>query len=75
MKKYIQPKIKCVELDPKQALLQVCAIGGVYFEIGSQCGLVIWPTTYTATCNTGVKGNSELMGYSAKIQYTNDMPS
>ncbi|MDD4202498.1 MAG: hypothetical protein PHQ52_03435 [Candidatus Omnitrophica bacterium] len=30
MKKYIQPKIKSIELDPKQALLQICRIGGIY---------------------------------------------
>ena len=53
MRKYIEPKIKAVMLDNKQAILQVCAIGGIYlyyalptnvtmcsaatFSIGPQC--------------------------------------
>ena len=30
MKQYMQPKIKLIELDPRQAILQVCQIGGVF---------------------------------------------
>ena len=39
MKKYIQPKIKSVSLDPDQAILQVCQVGGGYFSDtpGVQC--------------------------------------
>ncbi|MDD4202766.1 MAG: hypothetical protein PHQ52_04810 [Candidatus Omnitrophica bacterium] len=31
-KKYIQPKITSVYLDPEQALLQVCRAGGIYLQ-------------------------------------------
>ncbi|MDD4202510.1 MAG: hypothetical protein PHQ52_03495 [Candidatus Omnitrophica bacterium] len=38
MKKYIQPKIKSVELDPDQAILQVCVVAGVYLSLNpSSC--------------------------------------
>ncbi|MDD4202560.1 MAG: hypothetical protein PHQ52_03745 [Candidatus Omnitrophica bacterium] len=29
-KKYIQPKIRSIKLDPKQSMLQVCRVGGLY---------------------------------------------
>ncbi|MDD4203397.1 MAG: hypothetical protein PHQ52_08025 [Candidatus Omnitrophica bacterium] len=32
MKKYIKPKIKTIELDADQAILQVCAVGGIYLN-------------------------------------------
>ncbi|MDD4202290.1 MAG: hypothetical protein PHQ52_02360 [Candidatus Omnitrophica bacterium] len=34
MKKYCTPRIASVELDGRQAVLQVCKIGGVYFDVG-----------------------------------------
>ena len=30
--KYIEPKIKAVELDTEQAILEVCAVGGIYLS-------------------------------------------
>ena len=33
MKKYIEPKIKQIPLDPKQAILQVCKAGGQYLSL------------------------------------------
>ena len=30
MKKYTSPKIKSVALDPEQAILEVCRVGGAY---------------------------------------------
>ncbi|MDD4203460.1 MAG: hypothetical protein PHQ52_08340 [Candidatus Omnitrophica bacterium] len=35
MKQYTQPIIKKVILDPVQAVLQVCKVGGQYFMTGS----------------------------------------
>ncbi|MDD4203142.1 MAG: hypothetical protein PHQ52_06725 [Candidatus Omnitrophica bacterium] len=32
MKKYISPKVKAVVLDPDQAVLEVCKLGGHYFK-------------------------------------------
>ena len=32
MKKYIKPKIKAIKLDAEQAILNVCAVSGVYFN-------------------------------------------
>ena len=31
--KYIEPKIKAIILDPEQAVLEVCVIGGLYLKI------------------------------------------
>jgi hypothetical protein len=47
MKKYIQPKIRSVKLDPKQAMLQVCKAGGFY--LGST-------NTTNIDCSTGYFG-------------------
>ena len=35
MKKYIEPKIKAIKLDPEQALLEICAVGGLYLNPGT----------------------------------------
>ena len=32
MKKYIEPKIKAVTLNANQAVLEVCAVGGIYLN-------------------------------------------
>ena len=32
MKKYLEPKIKAIKLDIEQAILNVCVIGGAYFN-------------------------------------------
>lgn len=57
MKKYIEPKITVVTLDPEQALLQVCIIGGAYF-LGASC----WVSGGTvANCPIAVKGVQNLM--------------
>ena len=36
MRKYIEPKITAVELDSKQAILQVCKAAGAYFFSATQ---------------------------------------
>ncbi|MDD4201879.1 MAG: hypothetical protein PHQ52_00235 [Candidatus Omnitrophica bacterium] len=40
MKQYTAPKINSIELDQKQALLQVCKVGGLYVSrsISAWCG-------------------------------------
>ncbi|MDD4202509.1 MAG: hypothetical protein PHQ52_03490 [Candidatus Omnitrophica bacterium] len=37
MKKYIEPKIKSVLLDPDQAILEICMIDGMWFAATTQC--------------------------------------
>ena len=48
MKKYIEPKIKAVELDADQAILQVCSVGGKYFE-----SIILPPSTGICVYGTG----------------------
>ena len=51
MRKYIEPKIKAVILDPEQAILQVCKAAGVWIY-ANQC--VYEGTVATsAGCSTG----------------------
>ena len=35
MKQYTPPKIKSVVLDPEQAILEVCRVGGAYMYYGN----------------------------------------
>lgn len=59
MKKYIEPKIKAVELDPKQAVMQVCVVGGIYLNanVPPWCGSVI-ETIGGINCVDSPKGGS-----------------
>ncbi|MDD4202175.1 MAG: hypothetical protein PHQ52_01780 [Candidatus Omnitrophica bacterium] len=52
MKKYIQPKIKVIELDSKQAILQVCKINGVYLTLAEDCVYVFGGTVPIMCYNT-----------------------
>ena len=56
MKKYIEPKIKAVELDPDQAILQVCMVGGVYLSDNVTDVCMATGGLYSATCNMTPKG-------------------
>ncbi|MDD4203407.1 MAG: hypothetical protein PHQ52_08075 [Candidatus Omnitrophica bacterium] len=63
MKKYVQPKIKAMELSPEQAILNVCQVGGGYMS---------GPPTNTsgycmsagsvAACRVVVRGGTKLAG-------------
>ncbi|MDD4203406.1 MAG: hypothetical protein PHQ52_08070 [Candidatus Omnitrophica bacterium] len=53
MKKYIQPKIKSVILDPDQAVLHSCMVGGAYIETRANgC----FSTGTGAPCTAAAKG-------------------
>ena len=61
MKKYIEPKIKAIILDPDQSILQVCKVGGIYFQAGTQCLGSFGIPSGGVTCNTPIKGVSRLI--------------
>ncbi|MDD4202278.1 MAG: hypothetical protein PHQ52_02300 [Candidatus Omnitrophica bacterium] len=60
MRKYVQPKIKAIELYASSAILQVCEIGGVYMTGPSTpypfCRAL--GTSNLGTCNGPIKGQS-----------------
>ena len=57
MKKYIEPKIQEVDLDPRQATLQVCMAGGVYIYEFTAGNICVGSRTLTADlCNITPKG-------------------
>ncbi|MDD4203403.1 MAG: hypothetical protein PHQ52_08055 [Candidatus Omnitrophica bacterium] len=69
MKKYLQPKIKAVMLDPDQAILQTCMVGGAYMlttrtnyclSIGSQmeCSQSMRGNAFNANTRTPASSNS-----------------
>ncbi|MDD4202633.1 MAG: hypothetical protein PHQ52_04120 [Candidatus Omnitrophica bacterium] len=60
MKKYTQPKIKSIVLDPEQAVLEVCKVAGGYFQ-GTVClnGGSVMPG-----CLTSVRGTIAIGRYS-----------
>lgn len=62
MTKYIAPKIKSIELDPEQAVLEVCQIDGNYFtsnHLGSPaCAMGTGAAPYD--CNTSVKEQRQM---------------
>lgn len=60
-KSYIKPKIKAIELDNKQAILQVCKTGGQYWGAGSKCWYLI-PSVYVTPCPTAIKGTRKSAG-------------
>ena len=57
MKKYIGPKIKAIQLDPEQAILEVCAVSGVYLNSSPTpwCGTATGAGPF---CNTTPKGGT-----------------
>ena len=67
MKKYTSPKIKAVTLDPDQAVLEVCAIGGLYVSaltISPFCNTapnVIGPA-YLVTPKGATGGSTRFLG-------------
>ena len=59
MKQYIEPKIKAVELDAEQSILQFCRAGGIY--LFNKTTANIWCGTRTganANCMYTPKGGS-----------------
>ncbi|MDD4202023.1 MAG: hypothetical protein PHQ52_00970 [Candidatus Omnitrophica bacterium] len=58
-KKYVSPKLKAVELDCKQAMLQVCKAGGGYFWT-SPIGWCIQTGT-SMSCPVGGKAGGGLI--------------
>lgn len=58
-KKYKQPKIKRIQLDAEQAILQVCAVGGVYMLLRAGVS-TFWCITATGAswdnCQISAKG-------------------
>ncbi|MDD4202537.1 MAG: hypothetical protein PHQ52_03630 [Candidatus Omnitrophica bacterium] len=71
MKKYIQPKIRAIELNEKQTVLQVCKTSGRYFIGTTQCAFMTHAAPATA-CPNSVKGVAN-MGYNT-VEVQN-MPS
>ncbi|MDD4202532.1 MAG: hypothetical protein PHQ52_03605 [Candidatus Omnitrophica bacterium] len=70
--KYRKPKITVVLMDPKQASLQVCAIGGIYIWTSAGAGVHCnsrtpnpWPMG--APCNITPKGGA---GGGTSMYYT-----
>jgi hypothetical protein len=59
MKKYIKPKISSIELDPEQAILNVCAVGGI-FMLQKVSPSIYWcitrTGTYSSNCLTSIRG-------------------
>ncbi|MDD4203299.1 MAG: hypothetical protein PHQ52_07515 [Candidatus Omnitrophica bacterium] len=61
MKLYINPKIRRIKLDPNQSMLQVCSIGGIWFNIpvGNYCmisGGTVTDVLMFSTCTQSVRG-------------------
>ena len=58
MKKYIEPKIKAIALDPEQAIIQACQIGGEYFVGGTFCaGGPLTTSSIGTGCRSLVRGS------------------
>ena len=60
MKKYIAPKIKSIKLDPEQAILQICQLGGFYFYNTSSCKAIGFKGSTPKTCSTSIKARSKI---------------
>ena len=69
MKKYTKPKIQSVRLNPEQAILQVCKVGGVYIWTATRCGST---GPIVLSCTISIKGVRE-RGHPAL--YTNENQS
>ena len=63
MRKYIEPKIKVVSLDPNQAALQVCSINGIYMNPAYSSDCLLSGTGVTSQCSLDVRGKQ----YSNKV--------
>ena len=72
MKKYIEPTIKVVRLDPEQAVLQVCQLNGNYFESTTLC-VGTRNTGGPARCTLTVRSVPTSPAYTGYIKH--DMPS
>ena len=60
---YIKPKITAVDLDPSQAILQACQVGGIFMAS---------PAPGTAVCViTGAAGTSQACVWTSKGTVTN----
>ncbi|MDD4202255.1 MAG: hypothetical protein PHQ52_02185 [Candidatus Omnitrophica bacterium] len=81
MKKYVAPKIKAVELDPKQALLHVCSVtNGIYMMDAITfvlCKYYFGATNpYTGTCDIAAKGvSSKVISLTGLLSITDAAPS
>ena len=79
MKQYITPKIKSIELNAEQAILQICQLGGIYIYIqpyvSSRCAIIgstgVAGSRYT--CPVSVKGRSTTGPYET-INQTSQQP-
>ena len=58
MKEYMSPKIKAVSLDADQAILQLCAVEGLYLNNSTFC--ITMTGTRTIDCNVSVRGRKDL---------------
>ncbi|MDD4203461.1 MAG: hypothetical protein PHQ52_08345 [Candidatus Omnitrophica bacterium] len=56
MKKYIEPKIKFIPLDPEQAIFEVCSVSGHYFNVANTRCMLIAGKFPTNTCVVSVRG-------------------
>jgi hypothetical protein len=73
-KKYTQPKITAVDLDPSQAIIQACYIGGAYFNI-DQTGCLGGVGGVIGTCLSTVKGAVGYYGAFGVITEVSSKPS
>lgn len=71
--KYITPIVKIVELDPRQAIFQVCSIGGAYFI--STANLCSIDGISPPVCFTMVRGIASNMGNASGTPEAASMPS
>ena len=74
MERYKKPQINQIKLDSKQAILQVCFIGGVYFA-GGICMQGIGPTGGFMSCGVDVKGQSTTTRVALQVNGTDAIPS
>ncbi|MDD4202534.1 MAG: hypothetical protein PHQ52_03615 [Candidatus Omnitrophica bacterium] len=70
LKKYKMPKITSVYLDPKQALLQVCAVGGIYINGGGDYNTLCRSKTGTLGPPCQITPKGSLAGNTPMIYYT-----
>ncbi|MDD4202501.1 MAG: hypothetical protein PHQ52_03450 [Candidatus Omnitrophica bacterium] len=75
-KKYKKPKISAVELDAKQAILQVCKVEGLYMKFVEFAGIgsVCVQTGTGFACDVSVKGITAPQGALAS-ENVDDKPS
>ncbi len=61
-KSYCSPSIARVALDRDQAILQVCATGGIYFITGAGDNICLTTFDSVDPCLTGVRGQTGTAG-------------